>query len=284
MQFGLSMPIHRQFADPHLHARLAVEAERAGLNGYFVWDHIAWKSSTRHVAVTDPWIVLAAIAVQTERIIIGPMVTPLTRRRPWKVAREAVALDHLSNGRVILGVGLGAMAKTEFQAFGEEADSKVRGRKLDEALDVITGLWGGEPFTYHGEFYQLQDAHFLPTCVQSPRIPVWVAGSWRENRKRKPFRRAARYEGITPFIPKRDAEPDDFIEMGAYIAKYRTDNRPIEMVCSRSLSAEGIGTPEIVNTFASAGVTWWIASAMPGKLDLDEVHRLIRRGPPRDRK
>ena len=119
MRFGLSMPIHRQFADPQLHVELAIEAERCGWDGYFVWDHIAWKDSTKHAPVTDPWMVLSAIAVKTERIALGPMITPLARRRPWKIARETVALDHLSSGRAILGVGLGATAKTEFRAFGE---------------------------------------------------------------------------------------------------------------------------------------------------------------------
>lgn len=224
---------------------------------------------------------LAAIAAKTERIVLGPMVTPLTRRRPWKIAREAVALDHLSNGRVILGVGLGSTPKTEFRAFGEEDDAKVRGRKLDEALDVLTGLWSGEAFRYDGEFYQVNETQFLPTAMQTPRIPIWVAGSWRENQKRKPFRRAARYEGITPFIPGRKATPKDFTEMGAYILKHRTSEQAIEMICSRSLSEEGVGTIEIVKPFADAGVTWWIASAMLAKLDLDETVRLIRRGPPR---
>lgn len=275
------MPIHRQFADPRLHVELAVEAERAGWDGYFVWDHIAWKIGARHAPITDPWIVIAAIAVQTECIRLGPMVTPLSRRRPWKVAREAVALDHLSNGRMILGVGLGAVAKTEFRAFGEEGKDKVRGRMLDEALDVVTGLWRGEPFRYQGEFYQIEDAHFLPTPLQSPSIPIWVAGSWRPNGKRKPFRRAAQYEGTTPFIPHREATPGDFVEILSYISKHRTNEQPIDAVCPRALNEEGIGTVEQVRAFADVGVTWWIASAPPGKLDVDEVRKLIRRGPPK---
>ncbi|MEM7531426.1 MAG: LLM class flavin-dependent oxidoreductase [Chloroflexota bacterium] len=160
MKFGFSLPIHRQFADPKLHVDLAVEAEQAGWDGYFVWDHIAWKTGAKHNPVTDPWIVLSAIAASTERIHLGPMVTPLSRRRPWKVARETVALDHLSNGRVILGVGLGAVAKTEFRAFGEEGDDKIRGQMLDEALDVVTGLWTGDSFSYSGDHYQIDNAQF----------------------------------------------------------------------------------------------------------------------------
>ncbi|MEZ4725908.1 MAG: LLM class flavin-dependent oxidoreductase [Caldilineaceae bacterium] len=281
MQFGLSLPIHRQFADPQLHVTLAVDAEQAGWDGYFVWDHIAWKRGATHVPVTDPWIVLAAIAATTERMALGPLVTPLARRRPWKVARETVALDHLSKGRVILGVGLGAVAKTEFRALGEEGDDKIRGRQLDEALAVITGLWRGEPFRYEGEFYQITEAHFLPTPVQTPHIPIWVAGSWRGAHKRKPFRRAARYEGTFPFIPHREATPADFAEIIAYISRHRTSDQPIEVVCRRALSDEGIGTVAEIQPFAAVGVTWWMVSAPPGKLDLSEVRRLIQRGPPR---
>lgn len=232
MQFGLSLPIHASYADPQLHVDLAMAAERAGWDGYFVWDHIAWKNGANHMAVTDPWITLAAIAANTKRIRLGPLITPLTRRRPWKIARETIALDHLSKGRLILGVGLGAVAKTEFKAFGEESDDKARGRMLDEALAVITGLWRGELFTFAGEFYQITETKFNPVAVQFPRIPIWVAGSWRGEQGRKPFRRAARFVGTFPFIPKRDgsqAKPQDYAEIREYVLRHRTSATPLDI-------------------------------------------------------
>jgi alkanesulfonate monooxygenase SsuD/methylene tetrahydromethanopterin reductase-like flavin-dependent oxidoreductase (luciferase family) len=282
MQFGLSLPIHASYADPQLHIDLAIAAEGAGWDGYFVWDHIAWKHGATHVAVTDPWITLAAIAARTERIRLGPLMTPLTRRRPWKVARETIALDHLSKGRLILGVGLGAVAKTEFNAFGEEGDDKVRGRMLDDALAVLTGLWRGELFTHTSEFYQIAETKFTPVAIQSPRIPIWVAGSWRGGQARKPFRRAARFEGTFPFIPNRDgsqAKPEEYAAIRDYVLRHRTSTAPFDIVCRRPMSAAGLGTVAERKEFADAGVTWWMLSDTPGKYSLGELRRLITSGP-----
>ncbi len=126
-------------------ASLAVDAEQAGWDGVFVWDHmVVWSGNL----VGDPWILLAAAAAATERIALGPMVTPLPRRRPWKLAREAVTLDQLSGGRLILGVGIGFPPEPEFTAFGEPTEAKVRAEMLDEGLEIITGLWTGRPFGF----------------------------------------------------------------------------------------------------------------------------------------
>ena len=154
MKFGLSIPQFEHFADVRRLADLASDAERAGWDGFFVWDHILFDNLWR--PMVDPWIALAAIAMRTNSIRIGPMITPLARRRPWKVAREAISLDQLSNGRVILGVGLGAPELWEFGFFGEQTDAKIRARKLDEGLAILEGLLGGELFSFQGEFYQLE--------------------------------------------------------------------------------------------------------------------------------
>ncbi len=283
MRFGISLPIHGHFSDPPLHMHLAIAAEQAGWDGYFVWDHIAWEELGRSKPVTDPWIVLAAIAARTERIYLGPIVTPLARRRPWKVARETVALDYLSNGRLIFGAGLGARAKPEFEAFGEEGDAKIRGRKLDEALDVLTGLWGGESFSYDGEYFEIENAQFLSKPQQSPRIPIWVAGSWQDNDKRRPFKRAARYDGVAPFIHGRDATPEDFLAIRAYIRRYRADDRPFDMVCGRTFSEQGIADAKTLSPFAEAGVTWWMPGVVPSELVVDQVRVLVEKGPPSGR-
>lgn len=147
MKFGIDIPIHGHYSDPNLLVDLAVEAEGAGWDGFFVWDHITMVGKAPRV--TDPWIVLAAVAAKTELIRMGTMVTPLARRRPWKVARETVAIDHLSQGRLILGVGLGAMGKAEFDALGEEAEARIRAEKLDEGLALLVALWSGEKVRFH---------------------------------------------------------------------------------------------------------------------------------------
>ena len=144
---------------------------------------------------TDPWIAVAGMAVRTQRVRLGIMVTPLARRRPWKVARETVALDALSGGRFTLGVGLGGGPQAEFAAFGEDADARVRAERLDEGLAVLDGLWSGEPFSFEGEHHRVERRAVPPRSVQQPRIAVWVAGRWPN---RRPFRRAARWDGVFP--------------------------------------------------------------------------------------
>ena len=135
--------------------------------------------------VVDPWVALTAVALSTSRVWLAPMVTPLPRRRPAKLARETASLDHLSGGRLILGVGIGAMPY-EYDYLGEEADTRVRGAMLDEGLEVLTGLWSGEPFGHHGEHYRVAGdppeqewrAIFYPPQLRHLRIPIWVGGTW----------------------------------------------------------------------------------------------------------
>src|SRR6476659_1898148 len=150
MRYCMNVPIFGEYADVRLLATMAQEAEAAGWDGFFVWDHIQWSGEEdgepRQPAI-DPWLALTAIALHTTHLRIGPLVTPLPRRRPWKVVRETVTLDHLSGGRLTLGVGLGFPPGLEYGDFGEDTDAKVRGEKLDEGLAVLTGLWRGAPFS-----------------------------------------------------------------------------------------------------------------------------------------
>jgi alkanesulfonate monooxygenase SsuD/methylene tetrahydromethanopterin reductase-like flavin-dependent oxidoreductase (luciferase family) len=148
MRFGMNVPPFGDFADPKALAELAQQAEAAGWDGFFIWDHIMF-DPTFH-PITDPWIGLTAVALHTSRIRLGTMVTPLARRRPWKVARETVALDLVSKGRFILGVGLGDPVQWDYGFFGEQIDAKIRAKQLDESLEILTGLWSGEPFSYQG--------------------------------------------------------------------------------------------------------------------------------------
>src|SRR3954451_13797062 len=175
---GIFVAPFDELFDPNVVARLAVAAEERGWDGFFLWDHIRYSAPTR--AVADPWIALSAIAAATDRLRIGPLVTPLSRRRVQKLARETVTLDHLSHGRLVLGAGLGSDNHGELEPFGEVADPRERARLLDEGLDRLAAFWAGE---------------FEPGPVQRPRIPVWVAARWPN---RRPLRRAARYDGVFP--------------------------------------------------------------------------------------
>ncbi|MCJ7437326.1 MAG: LLM class flavin-dependent oxidoreductase, partial [Acidimicrobiia bacterium] len=149
MRFGLHVPQLGALAEPRAIVDLARRAEAAGWDGYFVWDHVMHRGDP---PACDPWVALGAIAVSTERLVLGPMITPLPRRRPWRVARETTTLDRLSGGRTVLGVGIGTDAYGEFSAFAEPAlDDRTRAAMLDEALEVVTALWRGMRISHTGE-------------------------------------------------------------------------------------------------------------------------------------
>ena len=197
-------------------ARLSAEAEEAGWDGIFLWDHVRWREPVLEVA--DAWITLAAIAAATQTIRLGPMVTPLARRRPVKVARETATLDRLSGGRLTLGVGLGSDRSGNELITGEELDDRRRAGMLDEALEILTAAWSGEPVrTTVREHYTVDGMRFLPRPVQRPGVPVWVGGY---PGKRKPLRRAVRFQG---FFPVDLEHPDQLAEIVAEIASIRTE-------------------------------------------------------------
>ncbi|MFQ5919207.1 MAG: LLM class flavin-dependent oxidoreductase [Thermoplasmata archaeon] len=280
MQYGLSLPNFGQFFDPRVVADLAAQAEDAGWHGFFLWDHMLFDGRPRPIA--DPWVALAAIAESTSRIRIGTMVTPLARRRPWKLARETVTLDHLSGGRLILGVGLGAPSDVEFGCFGEEPDPIVRGEKLDEGLEVLTRLWSGKPFRFRGRHYRVDEVVFEPSPRQRPRIPIWVGGVWP---RKRPFRRAACWDGIFPLIRRNEGmfgspTPVELAEMIAYVGTHRKTAGPYDVAVGREFPREdpeeGAAT---VEAFAKAGATWWLEG--PGDdQDLEYLEELIPQGPP----
>jgi alkanesulfonate monooxygenase SsuD/methylene tetrahydromethanopterin reductase-like flavin-dependent oxidoreductase (luciferase family) len=219
MRFGISLSTIAAYSDPRLLADLAREAEDAGWDGCFVWDHIqvGWPN-----AVADPWVALTAIVLATRRIRIGTLVTPLYRRYPWELARETVTLDHLSQGRMILGVGLGSDLFGEISAFAGPLDDRMRAQMMDEGLAVVTGLWSGEAFSFAGAHFRVNDTCFTPAPVQQPRIPIWVAGTWP---RRPPFRRAARYDGVIPVTGdiRSSLSPDQLGQLIAYVSQHRTN-------------------------------------------------------------
>ena len=145
--------------DPGAVADLAAEAEAAGWDGVFTWDGI----SIGEADTFDPWVVLGAMALRTERVRIGAILTPPSRRRPWKLARETMTVDRLSSGRLILPVGLGALDDRGFGNVGEPVEARVRAEKLDESLAILSGLWSGEPFAFEGRHYRFGPMTFRPT-------------------------------------------------------------------------------------------------------------------------
>ncbi len=284
MHYGLHLPLLGDFSEPRLVVELARDAEATGWEGLFVWDHLAppW-----HEYAGDAWTTLAAIAAATSRIRLGPLITPLPRRRPWLVARQSVALDHLSGGRLTLGVGLGGYER-EYSGFGEPADPATLAARLDEALDVLTGLWSGERFSYHGRFYTVEDQRFLPGPLQSPRIPIWVAATWPH---RAPFRRAARWDGVYPTIDRASfgemQTPEIKAAAVAYVKSLRPAEAPFEVVHGGITSGtDPASDAAIVAPYAAAGVTWWLESINPDRWGgwhpwpRAQMLERIRRGPP----
>jgi alkanesulfonate monooxygenase SsuD/methylene tetrahydromethanopterin reductase-like flavin-dependent oxidoreductase (luciferase family) len=245
---GIFVAPFDELADPRLVADLAARAEARGWDGVFVWDHIAYDAPVR--AVADPWIVLSAIACATQRIVLGPLVTPIPRRRVQKLARETATLDHLSAGRLVLGAGLGGDRGGELSAWGEQADPRARAALLDEGLDRLAELWAGG---------------FEPRPVQRPRIPVWLAVRWPN---RRPLVRAARWDGIFPI----QLEPAD---LARYVEELRT---------LRGGSLDGF---DVVVTnrpgtdlapWRAAGATWCLTGWGP-QPRLADVEAVVEAGP-----
>lgn len=246
---GIFLAPFGELADPARVARLAARAEDAGWDGVFLWDHIAYDPPVRGVA--DPWITLSAVACATERVVLGPLVTPLPRRRVQKLARETVTLDHLSGGRLVLGTGIGGDRGGELSRFAEELDARVRGKLLDEGLARLEELWGGE---------------FQPRPVQQPRIPVWLAARWPN---RRPVRRAARWDGVFPIdLPGPDA-------LGELVAEVRAlrggDAGAFDVVVTN-----GAGTDPA--PWEAAGATWCLTGWGP-EPRADDVQAVIDAGP-----
>ena len=279
MKYGINVPNFGDYGEPRVIAELARDAEAAGWDGFFIWDHMTGGEWTR-MPMTDPWITLAAAAMTTERIRLGPMVTPVARRRPWKLARETVALDRLSNGRLILGVGLGFPPDGEFSNFGEDADDRVRAAKLDEGLDVLTRLWSGERVDFDGSHLHVHTDGFHPAPIQTSRIPVWVAGM---TPARAPLRRAARWDGVFPINGPDGApmSPGMLRETVAYVKKHRTSDQPFDVVIGGETSADPGQVANVVAPFEDAGTTWWMEGINGWRGTLDENRARIRSGPPR---
>jgi alkanesulfonate monooxygenase SsuD/methylene tetrahydromethanopterin reductase-like flavin-dependent oxidoreductase (luciferase family) len=277
VQYGFVLP----GGDVATLVELAAEAEAAGWDGVFYWDGIYIASAG---PMYDPWVVLAAMALHTKRVRIGAILTPLSRRRPWKLARETVTVDHLSGGRLIVPVGLGALDDGGFGKVGEPTDRKTRARLLDEGLAILTGLWSGQPFSFQGEHYRVAEMTFLPTPVQKPRIPIWVVGAWPSTSS---MQRVLRYDGLLPNkLGQEGAQeeilPEDIHAMKAYVVAHRTLTTPFDIIMEgktpgddRELAADS------VRPYVEAGITWWMEAMWTAPNGPEDLRARIRQGPPK---
>jgi len=274
MNFGFVLP----YGDASTAGEMAYAAEQAGWNGFFVWEPV-WG--------IDAWVSLTAAAMRTQTIRLGTMLTPLSRMRPWKLASETASLDNLSGGRVILAVGLGAI-DTGFTAFGEVTDRKQRAELLDEGLDILTGLWKGQPFSYQGRHYQIQPTDFMPPPppVQQPRIPIWVVGAWPYE---KSMRRALKFDGLLPTTidPQhgaRQSKPGELREITGYIREHLGTDSPYDIIVEGETPGDNPNRArKILQPWIQAGATWWLEAmwnAPRNEDGLQLVRRRLEQGPP----
>lgn len=284
MNTGLYLPNFTPYSSARIIADLAHEAEETGWDGLFIWDEIAGFDAD----LVDPWVALAAAAAATRRIRLGALITPLPRRRPWKVARETVSLDHLSGGRLIFGVGTG-VGDPAWGDLGEEADPKIRGDMLDEALEVLNGLWSAQPYHHEGKYYPIRSAHFKPGPLQKPRIPIWVGGFWPA---RRPLRRMARWDGMFPLTfgaADRREELSRLKEMIDAVLEMRTGNpAPFDIVLLGKTPGEDPGAASaLAAEYAALGATWYLEDIGPSldpdqpQRSFEELRARVLAGPPR---
>lgn len=285
MKHAISVPNFGSFGDVHELVEFAAAADQAGWDGFYLWDHLRSIDIAGTDPVLDPWIAMAAIACNTTNIRIGTLVTPLARRRPGKMARETVTLDHLSNGRLVLGAGIGGDFYREFTGFGEPDNDRRSAEMLDEALEILTQLWSGETVNYSGKHYRIEEIQFNPPPVQQPRIPIWLAGVWPG---KKPFRRAAQWDGICPLNRfEGPLKPDAIRSMLAYIHEHRTSDAPFDVAITTKSHTDDDGgeapTDEYLTQlrdWEESGVTWAI-EGFPILGDKDAIMATIKQGPPR---
>jgi Luciferase-like monooxygenase len=284
VRFSINVPNFGDFADAAAVARVAAEAEAAGWDAVFVWDHVVHNKRHRR-SFGDPWMLLTAAALATMRIKLGPMVTPIPRRRPQQVARQLSTLDNLSGGRVIFGAGLGGPIEDEYGSFGEPTDPKLLADRLDEGLQLLDRYSSGEAVTHHGRHYHVDDVTLLPTPVQRPRVPVWIGGYWPH---RAPMRRAARWDGAVPlFESARHGHPppvDEVRDLVAYIRSHRYGDAsmPFELVLGGASPADSAAAGDLIGPLVEAGATWW-DERRPIDDDITRLDLVLRRidaGPP----
>ncbi len=283
MKFGLYAPnFGNTFGDPLLIVEFLKEAEDAGWDGFFLWDHIFYPGELypgESKSMVDPFITLAAAAAKTERILIGTTVTPLPRRRPWKLAKECVTLDHLSNGRFVLGIGLGG--SEEMGMMNEETDLSKAARMANEHIEVLNNLWSGKEFSYDGEFYKSEKTKCLPKPIQQPRIKLWGGGMWP---KKGPLRRAVNLDGIIPLHGSagRPLSIEEYKQIKEYLKLQGELPDSYDIVRVYYNMGEDIQTEyDKFKEFREIGITWWLQTVTDWTGDAKQIREVIRNGPPK---
>ncbi len=282
VKYGLTMASAGASGDAHTMSELAHIAEESGWDAVFLEDYIVWQSHPE-VPTYDPWITLAAMAMRTQRIRLGTMVTPIARRRPWKLAQELVTLDHLSKGRMILGAGLGDTGESiatdiSFARFDEMLDPKLHARMLDEGLEIITRVWLGEPFSFEGEFYKIHDIQILPRPIQLPRVPIWVGGGYPN---RGPVARALRWDGACMYKQRgHRMQPGDVRTLRELVIDQRGTADGYDITVGGAPRWEDENKQlSYLESVAAEGATWWIEYISPDSGDFEEQRKMIERGP-----
>jgi alkanesulfonate monooxygenase SsuD/methylene tetrahydromethanopterin reductase-like flavin-dependent oxidoreductase (luciferase family) len=275
MRYGLSVP---NFAEPQRLLEVAQAVDQHGWDGFFLWDHIV-VDRDNPLPVSEPWTVLAAAAMVTERVRLGTLVTPVARRRPWVLARQVTTVDHLSGGRAVLGVGLGVPPELEYGALGEPTEPKEHAALLDEGLEVMDALWSGDPVDHDGTRHRIDGVSFLPRPVQQPRVRVWVAASLPA---RAGVRRAARWDGIAPMVINGDdasevrpVTPDEVDTLVREIMDRRDTDSPFDVVVWAVAPDAALR-----RDYQQAGATWLIEGPAPGADWLDDALAIATDGPP----
>jgi alkanesulfonate monooxygenase SsuD/methylene tetrahydromethanopterin reductase-like flavin-dependent oxidoreductase (luciferase family) len=262
VRYCLNLPAAGPSGDARTLSALAALAEESGWDAVLLEDYLVYQNRAELPAY-DPWVALAAMALCTRTLRLGVMVTPLARRRPWKLAKEAVTLDHLSGGRLIIGAGLGDSTDMSFTRFGEGISARVRAEMLDESLAILDGLWRGEPFSYTGRHYTVDSVTCLPKPVQQPRIPIWIGGAYPN---RGPLRRAARWDGACLYKAAAPGgaedsgeglDADDVRALKAFVGEHRAGDSPFDVVVGRTQRADTTAERTHIRSLAEAGATWW---------------------------
>jgi alkanesulfonate monooxygenase SsuD/methylene tetrahydromethanopterin reductase-like flavin-dependent oxidoreductase (luciferase family) len=277
MNFGIGVPNVGEFADPRWLVDTARESEDAGWDGFFVWDHLLY-AEPRQGAV-EPWSVVAGAAVATQRIRLGVLVTAVPRRRPALLAQQVATVDLLSGGRTVFGAGIGS-SSDEYARFGEDPDAPARGRRLDEALELLQALWSPGVVGHRGEFFAVDDVDLRPKPRQQPHPPIWVAGRWPN---RPGFRRAARFDGV---MPTHASHPHgsfpsvgELAEIVGFVSAQRTRSDHFDVV----MEGESEGPPELdrlASEYETAGLTWWVEKLGWWRGDRAAALARVRSGPP----
>jgi alkanesulfonate monooxygenase SsuD/methylene tetrahydromethanopterin reductase-like flavin-dependent oxidoreductase (luciferase family) len=269
MRFGIEVVPFGDFADPRQIVQLAKEAEAAGWEGLWIWDHMLMPWGTG-----DPWITLAAVAATTKKLKVYLGVAPLPRYRPHLLARMLTGLDLLSEGRVIFGTGAGI--SPDFVPFGESGNDKVRAAMLDEGLELLNSYLSGQPVRHHGKFYTAEAAQILPSPVQKPRISFWIGGG-----SKAALRRAARWDGwIMGTVDEKSNvtyPPEKIAADADFIREHRTATGPFD------IAVDGVSQPgkrSLVGEYAQAGATWWFEAIHLSRGSYDELLKRIKASPP----